>query len=238
MIWTDHAIVLSTRKHGESSVIISVLTRKHGRHLGLVRGGASKKLAALLQPGNLLSVEWKGRLEEHLGVFQVEMETAHGAKALSSREKLTNLNTVCAMCEACLAERQEAEGIFGATLILLDMLDETRLWPELYQRWELGLLNELGFGLDLSCCAASRQTGDLIYISPKTGRAVSRNAGEPFKDKLFPLPYYLLVDEVKPTKKDLLSVFIVTAHFIERCVLAPMNKKIPSARTRFIDRLK
>ncbi|WP_135077842.1 DNA repair protein RecO [Terasakiella sp. SH-1] len=238
MLWSDLAIVLSARKHGENSVIITTLTREHGRYSGLVRGGSSKKLSPLLQPGNLLQVEWKGRLEEHLGTFSVEMETAYGAKAINSREKLTNINTLCAMCDLCLPERQSVEGVFGAILILLDMLDETRLWPEIYQRWELGLLNELGFGLDLSSCAATGQTGDLIYISPKTGRAVSRNAGEPYKDKLFPLPYHLLVDEVKPHKKDLLAVFTITGHFIERCLLGPINKKLPAARTRFIDRLK
>ncbi len=238
MIWSDLGIVLSTRKHGENSVILSVLTKEHGRHQGLVRGGAGKRLAPLLQPGNLLRVEWKGRLDEHLGVFTIEMEQAHSAKALSNREKLGNMSTLCAVCESCLPERDPVEGVFGATLILLDMLEETRLWPELYLRWELGLLNELGFGLDLTSCAATGQTGDLIYISPKSGRAVSRNAGEPYKDKLFPLPYYLLVDEVKPTKNDLLTGFRITEHFIEHRILIPVNKKIPPARTRFVDRLR
>jgi len=238
MIWNDLGIILSTRKHGENSVIISVLTRKHGRYSGLVRSGTSKRLAPILQPGNLVQLEWKGRLEDHLGTFSVEQEEAYSAKAMNSRQKLTNLIMVCAMCEVTLPERQPVEGVFGATLILLDMLDETRLWPEIYQKWELGLLNELGFGLDLTSCAATGQNGDLIYISPKTGRAVSRNAGEPYKTKLFPLPHHLLVDEVKPTKNDLLSVFTITTHFFERCILNPINKKIPAARTRFIDRLK
>ena len=219
-------------------MILSVLTREHGRHNGLVRGGAGKKLSALLQAGNLLRVEWKGRLDEHLGTFQVEMEEAYGAKALTNRERLSNLTTLCAMCEACLPERDPVEGVFGATLILLDMLPETRLWPEIYQRWELGLLNELGFALDLTSCASTGQTGDLIYISPKSGRAVSRDAGEPYKTKLFPLPHYLLVDEVKPTKNDLLIGFRIIGHFIETKILHPLGRKIPPARTRFIDRLK
>lgn len=238
MIWQDLGIVLSTRKYGENALIVSVLTREHGRTSGLVRGGAGKRLSPILQPGNLIHVEWKGRLEEHLGQMSVEMEEAYSAKALSSRAKLIHLNCLCAMCETCLPEKEPVQGIFGACLILLDMLDETRLWPELYERWELGLLTELGFGLDLTQCAATQQIGDLIYISPKTGRAVSRKAGEPYKDKLFPLPYHLLVDEVKPTKKDLLSVFSITEHFLQHCVLTPLNKKIPNARTRFVDRLK
>lgn len=238
MIWTDLGIVLSARKHGESAVIATFLTREHGRTSGLIRGGAGKKLSAHLQPGNLLRLEWKGRLEEHLGTFLIEPEESFSAKAMTNRDKLANLSTLCAMAEACLSERQPVESMFGASLILLTMLDETRLWPEIYQKWELGLLNELGYGLDLSSCAATGQTGDLIYISPKTGRAVSRNAGEPFKNKLFPLPYHLLVDEVKPTKRDLLCVFEITEHFINRHVLAPAGKKIPMARKRFIDRLK
>lgn len=238
MLWSDLGIVISTRKHGENSVILSLLTRKHGRHNGLVRGGAGKRLSPILQPGNLLRVEWKGRLDEHLGSFQVEIEESYSASALTNRDKLAQLTALCAMCEACLPERQSVEGIFGASLILLTMLDEKRLWPEIYQKWELGLLNELGYGLDLSSCAATGQTGDLIYISPKTGRAVSRDAGEPYKNKLFPLPYHLLVDEVKPSKKDLLAVFKITEHFIFKHVLEPIGKKMPPARQRFIDRLK
>ncbi|NVK18056.1 MAG: DNA repair protein RecO [Methylocystaceae bacterium] len=238
MLWSDLGIVLSTRKHGENSVILSLLTREHGRHNGLVRGGAGKRLSPILQPGNLLRVEWKGRLDEHLGSFQVEIEESFGAATLTNRDKLSQLNVLCAMCEACLVERQSVEGIFGAALILLTMMDETRLWPEIYQEWELGLLNELGYGLDLSSCAATGQTGDLIYISPKTGRAVSREAGEPYKNKLFPLPYHLLVDEVKPSKKDLLAVFEITQYFIFKYVLEPVGKKMPPARQRFIDRLK
>ncbi|WP_417797785.1 DNA repair protein RecO [Terasakiella pusilla] len=238
MIWTDLGIVLTTRKHGESAVIATFLTREHGRTSGLIRGGAGKKLSAHLQPGNLLRLEWRGRLEEHLGTILIEPEESFSANAMTNRDKLANLNTLCAMAEACLPERQPVEGIFGASLILLTMLDETRLWPEIYQKWELGLLNELGYGLDLSSCAATGQNGDLIYISPKTGRAVSRHAGEPFKNKLFPLPYHLLVDEVKPTKSDLLCVFKITEHFLTRHVLAPVGKKIPMARKRFIDRLK
>lgn len=238
MIWTDHAIVLSTRKHGENSVIANVLTREHGRHAGLVRGGAGKRLSPLLQPGNLLRVEWKGRLDEHLGTFQVEMEESYSAKAMTNRDMLIKLNLVCAMCESCLPERQHIDGLFGSTLLLFSILEESRLWPEVYQNWELGLLNELGYGLDLTACAATGQTGDLIYISPKSGKAISRDAGEPYKNKLFPLPYHLLVDEVMPTKNDLLATLKITEHFIERFILTPVGKKIPSARQRFIDRLK
>lgn len=238
MIWTDLAIVLSSRKHGENSVILSVLTKKHGRHSGLVRAGAGKRLAPLLQAGNLLRVEWKGRLDEQLGIFQVEMEQAYSAQALSNRTQLLHLNSFCAVCETCLVQRESVEGVFGATLILLNMLDQTNLWPEIYLRWELGLLTELGYGLDLTQCAATGQTGDLIYVSPKTGRAVSRKAGEPYKNKLLALPYYLLVDEIKPQKKDLLLGFRLTGHFLERCILSPIGKKLPKARTRFVDRLR
>jgi len=238
MIWNDLGIVLSTRKHGENSVILSVLTKEHGRHAGLVRGGAGKRLSPLMQAGNLLRVEWKGRLDEHLGTFQVEMEQAYSAQALSNRTQLLHLNAFCAVCETCLIEKESVEGVFGATLILLNMLDQTNLWPELYLRWELGLLTELGYGLDLTACAATGQTGDLIYVSPKTGRAVSQNAGEPYKNKLLTLPYYLLVDEVRPRKNDLLLGFKLTEHFLLRCILAPIGKKLPQARTRFVDRLR
>jgi DNA repair protein RecO (recombination protein O) len=238
MNWTDRALVLSNRPHGETASILTVLSNEHGKVSGLVHGGQSKRHSATLQAGNLIQAEWKGRLDEQLGTFSCEMLEPYSAQALSSRPKLQQLNLTCTMISLCLTDRQHIEGVFGASLILFDMINEIRLWPEIYQKWEFGLLAQLGFGLDLSRCAATGQTGDLIYISPKTGRAVSRNAGEPYKKKLFPLPHYLLVDEVRPRNADLIIGFEISGHFLNHCVLQPIGKQLPDIRTGLIDRLK
>lgn len=235
--WQDHGLIVATQKHGESGLILTVLTKDHGLHSGFVRGGASRKMQPTLQLGNLVQLDWHARLEDHLGNFYVELEESYSANALNSAVKLSQLNALCAMIHQCLPDRLPIEGFFGASLILLTMLDETRLWPELYQQWELGLLKSLGFPLDFSSCAATGQTGDLIYISPKSGRAVSRKAGEPYKDKLFPLPAHLLINEVKPKKKDILQALTISGYFIEKHILAPTHKRLPVARMRFIDRL-
>jgi len=236
--WQDHGIIVSVEKHSEAGAIVSLLTREHGLYKGYVRGGGGRKMAPILQLGNLVQGQWTSRLEDQLGTLSLELEENYSATALSSATKLNNLNVFCAMAYRCLPERDPIEGVFGASLILLSMLDETRLWPELYEQWEFGLLKSLGFGLNLSACAATGQTGDLIYISPKSGRAVSRKAGEDYKDKLFPLPPHLLNKEKKPQKDDLRQSLAISGYFLEKHVLTPAHKKMPAARIRYIDRLK
>src|SRR5512135_995511 len=194
MEWSDEAIVLSVRPHGESSAILEALTRNHGRHLGLVRGGVSRRARPALQPGNSLHVNWRARLNEHLGSFTIELYRARAGDMLESREALAGLNAFCAVISAAMPEREAHQTVFDAGAILLDAMQEDGIehWGALYVRFEAGLLEALGFGLDLSRCASTGVADNLVFVSPRTGRAVSQAAGSPYKDRLFALPGFLL----------------------------------------------
>lgn len=238
MNWNDTAIILKYRALGENNLLVTVLCEHQGRMSGLLRHGNNKKQIGQIQPGNLVQVEWTGRLEDQLGYFQIEPLQTYGAHALSNRATLRALNTLTAMADSCLIEKYPVTALYHVSLVLLEHLDNHDLWPRLYLKWELGLLNELGFELDLTKCAASGQSDDLIYISPRTGRAISMIAGEPFKNKLLPLPKSLLVEGENTEKSDLIAAFDVTEYFIVKEVFSGNQKKLPAARTRFIDRLR
>ena len=173
MEWRDQGVLLTMRRHGESSAIIDVFTETHGRHSGVVRGGASRKMAPILQPGAQLDVAWRARLEEHIGSYTVEPVRSRSGHVLSDRLALAGLNAVTSLLSFALPEREPHDGIYRRTMGVLDLLAEHELWPLAYLRWEVGLLEDLGFGLDLSACAVTGATEGLTYVSPKTGRAVS-----------------------------------------------------------------
>ena len=238
MEWSDDAIVLSLRAHGESSGILEALTRDHGRHLGLVRGGGASKGRATLQPGNRLKVTWRARLSEHLGVYTVELALARASDMFEQRAALCGLNALSAVAAAVLPEREPHEAAYDGADALLDMIaaHDFADWARLFVHWEIGLLNELGFGLDLARCAATGTADDLIYVSPRTGRAVSRGAGEPYRDRLLPLPAFLLGRQAgEASSADLLAGLQLTAHFLDQWVLAPHGKTMPEARVRLAD---
>jgi len=235
MEWTDDAVVLSVRPHGESSAILEALTHNHGRHLGLVRGGASRKSKPALQPGNTLHLHWRARLNEHLGSITAEVLKARAGDMLESREALAGLNAFTAMATAALPEREVHAPVFEAGDVLLDAMqhDGFAHWGALYVRWEAGLLDELGFGLDLTRCASTGETENLIYVSPRTGRAVSANAGAAYKDRLFALPSFLLgTQNAMPDAADVTAGLRLTGHFLGERVLRPHGKEIPAARLR------
>jgi DNA repair protein RecO (recombination protein O) len=232
--WTDDAIVLSSRPHGESGAILEVLTREHGRHLGLVRGGNSRKSRAVLQPGNSLKLEWRARLSEHLGSFAVEPVRSRAGAVMESRDALTGLNSATAIVSLCLPERALHPAVFAASDILLDALAEDGLghWGPLYVRWEAGLLEALGFGLDLSKCVSTGTTEDLCYVSPRSGRAVSRDAGAPYASRLFALPQFLLGAQNPVAPGDIAAGLKLTGHFLAERVLRPHNKNLPPPRLK------
>jgi DNA repair protein RecO (recombination protein O) len=235
MEWTGDGIVLSVRPHGETGAILEALTRDHGRHMGLVRGGASRRMKPILQPGNTLHLHWRARLNEHLGSFTPELAQARAGDMLESREALTGLNAFAAVISAAMPEREAHAEVFEAGQILLDAMREDGIehWGPLYVRWEAGLLDALGFGLDLSRCASTGVTEDLIYVSPRSGRAVSRDVGEPYKDRLFLLPGYLLGSQnADPDLADIAAGLQLTAHFLLERVLAPHGREMPAARVR------
>jgi len=233
MDWTDEAIIVSSRKHGESSAIVTLLTRVHGRHAGLVRGGAGRGGRGLYQPGNTVTAHWRARLAEHLGSFTCEPLRSHAAGLLDRAGALSALSSACALAETVLPEREPHPAVYEATLALLEALAGER-YAEQYVRWELALLAELGFGLDLARCAATGANDGLVFVSPRTGRAVSAAAGEPYRDKLLALPAFLLAEGAAPTA-DLIAGLALTGHFLDRCVFAPEGRTMPQARARFFD---
>lgn len=233
MEWSDEAIVLSVRPHGESSAILEALTRNHGRHLGLVRGGVSRRARPALQPGNSLHVNWRARLNEHLGSFTIELYRARAGDMLESREALAGLNAFCAVISAAMPEREAHQTVFDAGAILLDAMQEDGIehWGALYVRFEAGLLEALGFGLDLSRCASTGVADNLVFVSPRTGRAVSQAAGSPYKDRLFALPGFLLGrQDVAPDSAGVAAGLKLTGHFLLERVLRPHGREMPPAR--------
>ena len=235
MDWSDDAIVLSVRAHGETAAILETLTRGHGRHLGLVHGGASRKARAVLQPGNTVRAHWRARLSEHLGTYAVEPETSRAGTLMDNRAALAGLNAFSSVASAVLPEREQHEPVFQAAEILLDAMTEDGFdhWAPLYVRWEAGVLEALGFGLDLSACASTGTTDDLVYVSPKSGRAVSACAGAPYRKKLFPLPGFLLGSQnADPSRAEIATGLRLTGHFLLERMLAPHGRELPLARLR------
>jgi len=236
MDWSDEGIFLSGKPLGEANMIAEILTFEHGRHLGLVRGGRSRRIRPVLQPGNLVRVTWRARLSEHLGGFNVEMMEAHGARVLDDAAALAAIGTLSGLIKL-LPERDPHPELYATTLHLLRSFAEPDIWPTLLVHWEFQLLAELGFGLDLSECAATGTVEELVYVSPRSGRAVSREAGAPYGGKLLPLPAFLLDATAPLGPADIAAGFALTGFFLERDVLEPHGLKLPPARDRLLDLL-
>ena len=234
MEWSDDAIVLSVRAHGESGAILDALTREHGRHAGLVRGGASRRSKPSLQPGNSLHVVWRARLAEHLGSYTMEPARARSGQLMERRASLIGLNAFTAVTQIAIPEREPHASVYEAALLLLDAMVEGEFadWAPLYVRWEAGLLDELGFGLDLSHCASTGATDDLTFVSPRSGRAVSSAAATPYRERLFALPPFLLGSQNAVTPEDILAGLRLTGHFLAERVLVPHGRQLPAARMR------
>jgi DNA repair protein RecO (recombination protein O) len=234
MQWTDEGIVLGVKRHGEANAILELMTREHGRHLGLVRGGAGSRLRPVLQPGNRVSATWRARLDEHLGHYTVEGLHLPAASYLAISHALYGVTHLGMLCRL-LPERDPHAHIHAALEVVLDdLLDPRRAGPQVV-RFELAMLGELGFGLDLETCAATGATSELIYVSPKSGRAVSRAAGEPWRDRLMPLPAFLSDDDAMwPSAEELADGFALTGFFLLRHVLEPRNQSLSDARASFV----
>ncbi|MEM9635276.1 MAG: DNA repair protein RecO [Pseudomonadota bacterium] len=219
MEWSGRGVVLTTRKHGENDVILEAMTLDHGRHLGLVRGGRSKRHRPVLQPGNELDLTWKARLSDHLGQFQIEPQTLRAGELMTSTIGLTSLQHMAFLLRL-LPERHPYPRLFNALSVLLNHLEEADAAGALLIRFELELLQDLGAGLDLTSCAATGATDELAYVSPKSARAVSREAGLPYHDKLLPLPSFLLEGQRQAgselTWLDITQGFELTSFFIDR----------------------
>ncbi len=234
MEWRDDGIIIGSRRHGETSLIIELMTPEHGRHLGLVRGGRSRKMAALLQPGNRVACVWRARLDEHLGMMAVEAIDLNAAHLMESAFALAGFQLAAAHLRL-LPERDPHPGLFAALETLLEHLDTPAIAGPLMVRFELAVLDKLGFGLDLSRCAGTGVTTDLAYVSPKSGQAVSRAAGAPWADKMLPLPAFLTAREGRScTAVELADAFRMTGFFFARDVWQPRGIDMPVSREAFM----
>ncbi len=236
MEWRDEGVVIGVRPHGETSAIAEILTAEHGRYLGMVRGGRSRHMRPVLQPGNLVMVTWRARLEEHMGTFQLEALSLKAGFILAHPLRLAGLNTLMAMAQM-MPEREPHPRLYNAAHVVLSQMEDDAVWPALLVRWEMGLLDELGFGLDLSRCAATGQGDDLAYVSPRSGRAVSKGAGLPYHERLFLLPAFLNGEEGFVVA-DVLEGFKLTGFFLERHVYGPRQIQMPQARAWLCENLK
>ncbi|GLK80626.1 DNA repair protein RecO [Methylopila turkensis] len=235
MQWTDDGLILGVRRHGETSVVLELFTRAHGRHLGLVRGGRSRRLRATLQPGNSVRATWRARLDDHLGAFAVEPLVGRAGRLMERADALHGVGHLGHLLRL-MPERDPHEALYEIAEVVADHLDDRTAAPALIVRLELAVLAELGFGLDLSACAATGATHDLAYVSPKSGRAVGREAGAPYADRLFALPPFLYATgaNASPTFEDVAAGFAITGHFLEERIWAPRGLRPPDARAAYM----
>jgi DNA repair protein RecO (recombination protein O) len=239
MDWTDSGIVLGLRHFGEHSAILEALTLAHGRHLGLVRGATSKRLKGALEPGNVLTLHWRARLDQQLGNYAVELASARAQQFFHDGLKLAGLNASCAVVAATLPEREAHTRVYEACDALLTAIAEktSPVWVEDYVHFEIVLLEDLGFGLDLTQCAVTGAREGLAFVSPKTGRAVTAEAAGVYRERLLKLPRFLTPEDGPPSVQDLVDGLALTAFFLERVALEPHGTPLPMARVRLSERL-
>jgi DNA repair protein RecO (recombination protein O) len=235
MEWRDEGIVVGVRRHGETSVLLELMTREHGRHLGLVRGGRSSRLQPVLQAGNGVEAVWRARLHDQLGTYTVEATRLRAAELMPSAAALYGLGHLGQLVRL-LPERDPHPGLYEALEIVLGSFGELRAAAALIIRFELALLADLGVGLDLAACAVTGRREDLAYVSPKSGRAVSRQAAEPWLDRLLALPPFLHEGQGRawPSRDDIARGFALTGHFLNRNVYEARGLPPPETRAAFI----
>ena len=240
--WNDRGIILSVRPHAETAAIVNILTAEHGRQAGLVRGGQSSKMRGLLQPGNLVEVHWRARLEEHLGTMTFDLVTPYASTVLDHAFRLAGLASVCAIMEAALPEREPAQGVYEATDLIIQMITSLDMvdgefddhWLGGYIRWEVGMLGVAGYALDLNHCGVTGATDGLLYVSPRTGVAVTAAGAGIHAPRLLALPSFLGGESEKTLEEDLLDGMELTGHFLEKKVFGLQHQPLPPARERLI----
>lgn len=235
--WEDDGVVLAARRFGEHDAICTLLTATHGRTAGMVKGGSGKNGRSLLQPGNHVRAAWRARLDSQLGVYTMESIRAFAAEALDSPAALSGVAALCAMAEAALPEREPHDEVYRQCLHLLEHIGAAG-WDAHYVLWEMTLLRDMGYGLDLGSCAATGVTDDLAYVSPRSGRAVSRAAAAPYLKQVLHLPAFLKDEsaELAATPAEIAQGLALTGHFFDLHVFAPHGREAPAARQRFLER--
>lgn len=232
MEWIDDAIIVAVRSHGEASNLVSLFTREHGRHAGLVRVGSKGATRGVLQVGNRVTARWRARLAEHLGTLTCELTDAIAARNMHDSKRLACLVSACAVVETALPERERHFRVFDGLTALLAVLHADVRWGSAYAKWEIGVLSELGFGLDLSRCAVTGEEDQLHFVSPRTGRAVSEAAAGIYRNRLLGLPSFLLTHGATGTKEEVAQALALTGYFLEHHLYIPYNRNLPEARLR------
>ncbi len=236
MHWTDHAIVLGARHFGEGKLVAEVFSRAHGRFGGIVHGG--RRAAPSLQAGNLVHATWKARLADQLGFFHpLELVEPHATRLLDDPVALAGLSSAVSLIDGVAQERQAYPQLYDALIVLIEAMPHTEIWPALYARFELGLLAALGYGLDLSRCAVTGETQNLAWVSPRTGRAATAEAGAPHADVLLRLPPFLIDPDAQLNPGDVADAFALAGHFLERQLFDHKGEGLPETRRRLIERL-
>ncbi len=232
-IWEDTAIILAVRAHGENGAIVTLLTENHGKYSGYVHGGQSSRLRAILQIGNIVAAEWKSRINDSLGQYKLELIKSSAAAVLSDKIRLQALQSACIIANLTLADREICVAVFSGFIAFLENLElcDDDIWFPSYIYWEIGLLRELGFGLDLTCCALTGEVDNLAYVSPKTGRAASFDAAYQYREKLLELPNFL-VNNNKVAKGDISKGLKLTGYFLQKKLFEQIHKELPKARLR------
>lgn len=243
MDWQAQAIILSVRPHGETSAIVSVMTRNHGRYAGLVRGARSRTRRSMLQPGNLVGAQWRARLSEHLGTMVLEPAKSRAALVMNDPLRLAALTTAIALIETALPERDPHAALYDGLQAIIEVLGAGEAahpleWLPGMVAFERGLLSDMGFPLDLDHCAVTGSQEALAFVSPKTGRAVSTAGAGTYKDRLLPLPAFLGPGAKLPDMPSIAQALDLTGHFLSRIIYAPHGVDVPEARARFVDRVK
>ena len=236
MEWIDDAVVLGARHFGEGKLVAEVFSREHGRYGGVVHAG--RKSQPILQSGNLVHAGWKARLSEQLGFFQpLELSEPHATRLLDDPIALAGLSSAVSLIRGATAERQAYPQLYDALIVLIEAMPHSDIWPALYTRFELGLLAALGYGLDLSRCAVTGEMTNLAWVSPRTGRAATAEAGAPHADVLLKLPAFLTDPDAELTEGDIAHAFALSGYFLERRVFEHKGEGMPEARRRLIERL-
>lgn len=232
MEWIDDGIIVAIHRHGESSIRVSLLTRQHGRHAGLIRGGSKGTARGILQVGNIVRARWRARLAEHLGTLTCELTEAVAARHIDHSKRLACLVAACAVTETALPEREPHLRVFDGLTALLAVLDAGAGWGSAYVKWEVGVLGDLGFGLDFSQCAVTGGKHQLHFVSPRTGRSVSEAAAGGYRNRLLRLPSFLLGQGATGSKEEVAQALALTGYFLDRHVYRPCNRSLPEARVR------
>ena len=236
MEWNDEGVVISVRRHGEMAWVVDLLTAEHGRHAGFVHGKNKSRERNGLQLGNQVDARWRSRLIEQLGTYNCELIKARSAILFHDPIRLIAMSSVCGMCYLGISERVPCRDIFDGVIRFLDVLEQGKQWYSLYVTWELELLSQLGFGLDLKSCAITGRPDNLSYVSPRTGRAATREAAKPYSDRLMRLPQFMVDKKYSsPSFKDIIQGLTITGHFLERNLMQPQGRKFPRARLRLIE---